>query len=360
MTKIYWNSNSYFVKNEGYKTSRDEITSRLIQRGFDIEINPTETPKDICLLLDNNIRVQYVNKSFEDSCKIVINNTLPDSYVKCDGYNIGFTYWETNKLPDSWVEQMNQMDEIWTTSAWAVDVFRNSGVTVPVYGFRLGIDERLYYPKKRERLRPFTFLSIGSPSTRKNSQMTVDAYVKLFRRNDKCRLLYKSIDVPDARINPRTEYVQPLYNQRNIYVFDHDMVNSELAHLYDMSSCVVYPTSGEGWGLMPIQGIAKGIPTICTNATSCTEYAHLSVPLDFEEAEVQLTGVYSDSGTWAKPNFDDLCDKMLYVYNNYEEVAELTYNNIVENYKYFTWDYAIDGFESRLCQILKNIKKKQS
>jgi hypothetical protein len=37
-------------------------------------------------------------------------------------------------------------------------------------------------------------MSIGSPSTRKNSQITVNAFLKLFEGRDNVRLIYKTID----------------------------------------------------------------------------------------------------------------------------------------------------------------------
>lgn len=359
MTKIYWNRVANSTRNEGYKVSTDEIVGSLSNRGFNIEQLCSEPPVEISDLGNSFINIQYIRKPQSVSTDILINNVLPEGYIKSDGYNIGFTYWETNKLPDSWIDPMNEMDEIWTTSQWAVDVFKNSGVTVPIYKFNLGIDRNLYYPKQRTRHNPFTFFSIGSPSTRKNSQLTVDAFLKILETNENCKLVYKSIGPPDARLNFGTSSMSPIYNHPQIEIYEDDITHKELADLYDKTDCVVFPTSGEGWGFMPLQGIMKGIPTICTNATACTEYAHWSVPLMYEEVGVNLGGIYTNSGTWAKPDTQDLYDKMLYVLNNFEEVAEFTYQNASHNYETMTWDYAIDGFENRLCQILKNIKKKQ-
>jgi glycosyltransferase involved in cell wall biosynthesis len=116
--------------------------------------------------------------------------------------------------------------------------------------------------------------------------------------------------------------------------------------------CLIYPTSGEGWGILPYQAIAKGIPTICTNATSCTEYAEMSVPLDYKWSNYNMSGIYEDTGTWAEPDFDDLCDKMLYVVNNYDEIAKKTYDNATAQFETMTWDWAAKGYYNRLCQIL--------
>src|SRR5207248_2120134 len=63
-----------------------------------------------------------------------------DRFSKNSGaYRIGFTMLEVDRLPTSWVEQANQMDEVWTPTSWGTDVFRASGVHRPLYVIPLGV-----------------------------------------------------------------------------------------------------------------------------------------------------------------------------------------------------------------------------
>lgn len=338
---IIWNGTSLAqVRNEGYKNAEDNIISNI--NNLDI------------------VQTCLSQFAYVENAAVVINNRLPiDYYFGNQSYNIGFSYWETNKLPSSWVDSMNQMDEIWTTSSWAKEVFIESGVSVPVYNFKLGVDSKLFKPVLREYPRkPFTFLCIGSPSTRKNSQLTVDAFIKLFGNDDSYRLIYKSVDAPDARLKNESGELMSIINHPNIEVIENDVTLTRLSEIYDMSDCVVYPTSGEGWGMLPYQAISKAIPTICTNATACTEYANLSIPLTYQWSDINMTGIYSDCGQWAKPNFDELCDKMLYIVDNYEKVSKDTYDNVIQVYNSMTWEAVSKDYQDRLCQILKNIQKK--
>ena len=354
MKKIIWNGTSLAQeRNEGYKNSEDAIVSRLISNGIDIQ-RDCLVPPSIQLLNQTGIGLAYENADMPlVESDILINNRLPNDYSKSSGYSIGFSYWETNRLPNEWVKKMNMMDEIWTTSAWAKDVFINSGVNVPVFDFRLGVHAEYFFPVLRKKRTPFTFLSIGAPSTRKNSQIAVDAFIKLFGNNEDFRLLYKAVDSPDARLTNGSQGILPIRNHPLIDVIDKDVDIKTLSDIYDSADCLIYPTSGEGWGILPFQAIAKGIPTICTNATSCTEYAEMSVPLDYELSNHNMNGIYDDTGTWAKPNFDDLCDNMLYVVSNYDEIAKKTYDNANSEFEKMTWDYAAKGYHDRLCQILK-------
>ena len=358
MTKILWNGTSLAQsRREGYKDAEDQILANIKTKGIQID-HTCLIPSDVQNLNSAGIGLQYESTGSTVDCDILINNRLPSDYSFCSGYNIGFSYWETTRLPSNWVDNMNKMDEVWTTSEWAKQTFIESGVKVPVYNFRLGVDSNLYYPQlRKDPHRPFTFLSIGSPSTRKNSQIAVDAFLKLFNGFDNFLLLYKSVDAPDARIYENGN-LKSLYDHPNILVVDSEITSEDLSYLYNRVDCVLYPTSGEGWGLLPFQSIAKGIPTICTNATACTEYAEMSVPLNFKMGQSKMSGIYEGCGEWAEPDFDDLCDKMLYVVSDYSEIAEKTYNNAMKKYQEMTWDSAAEDYGQRLWQILKEQKHK--
>ena len=353
--KIIWTNNTNSTVSEGYGYASSKLYKHLSLTDLDIQQANVEVDEQ---LRNQPFNVGYaVSKIFD--CDILINSSLPDAYNKCNGYNIGFSYWETDQLPKDWLKHMNEMDEIWTTSDWAKRVFYNSGVTRPIYSFSLGVDPKIYYPVKRKPYNTFTFLSIGSPSSRKNTQMVVDSFLKLFEGNDSFKLIYKSSGPPDARLNKGTPNVSSIHGHPQIEVIEEVLTDFELANLYDRANCLVYPTSGEGWGMIPFQAIAKGIPTICTNATACTEYAKMSVPLDYIWTNKNLFGIYANNGCWAEPKFDDLCDKMLYVVNNYDKISDFTYQNSLKLNESFSWESVSKDYYNRLCQILNNIKKRR-
>ena len=265
-------------------------------------------------------------------------------------YKIGFTYWETESVPSGWVNYMLEMDEIWTTSEWCGRVFRESTGHKNVQTFKLGIDP-IFNKYEDTPSGPFTFMHMGSPSTRKNTQMAVDAFLKLFAGDSNYHLIIKSIGAPDARLKSEDgEILGSIYNHPQITVIDRIVNEKYLSRLYEKAHCFIYPTSGEGWGMMPFQSIAKGIPTICTNYSACEEYAHLSIPLDYKLGDTDRVGIYANT-QWALPNFDDLCDKMLYVVSNYHkeknralEGSDYIHNNL-------SWDSVVKDYNNRLCQI---------
>lgn len=349
---IVWSDNQLPKFSEGYGYTPDCLYEFIGSSGLPIRRSKPTMPHEIGRI-QMGINLGYFEKN-DAVNEIVVNHSVPDVFVKSLKYSVGFTFWETNRLPDSWVRDCNNMDEVWTCSKAMQEVFINSGITKPVYEFKLGVDPKLYFPIKRTPHSKFTFLSVGSPATRKNSQLAVDAFIKVFGNDENYRMIYKSNGPPDARMR-FGDMVGPIQHPR-ITVIDDEYSHTKFAELYDQADCVLFPTSGEGWGNLPFQGIAKGIPTICTNILACTEFANMSVPLDFDWDSETLFGIYVGAGQWAKPNFDDLCDKMKYVANNYETVADKTYDSARWINKNMTWQKVSQKYINRLNTILEETR----
>jgi len=75
--------------------------------------------------------------------------------------------------------------------------------------------------------------------------------------------------------------------------------------------------------------------------------------LDYKWSKFNMSGVYEGAGEWAEPNFDDLCDKMLYVIKNYDDVLNKTLKGAKYINENMTWDKVTKDYIDRLCQILR-------
>lgn len=341
---------------DGYSYASKNISSRLKAIGvLSLEDISRLDSRISNLVVDIDSGIRLIPEP--SGTKILINNCLPPEYSFDGEYVIGFTYWETTRLPSSWVNYMNRCDEVWTTSSWAKQCFIDSGVRVPVYSFELGVDVDIFTKSDKQEYsinelgrpsrKPFTFLHIGSPSTRKNTQLAFNAYQKLFKNNPDYRLIVKSNGPPDARRYSGEEIAGPLYGMDYVRVIEQFLTDEELSELFDSVDCFIYPTRGEGWGMAPFQAIAKGVPTICTNATACTEFAHLSIPLEADMSSDNLFGIYQ-TGEWADPKIDDLCDKMLYVVNNYDEAVKKTALGSDYIHANYSWDNVVSKYKDRI------------
>lgn len=352
--RIIWRSLSTKTA-DGYGYASKKISSGLKKLGVDLL-----SPEDILLSGDKRVVSVCIHPDgsylevpvaeIEDN-DILINNCLPVDYDLRSKYNIGFSYWETNKLPSNWIQKVKECEEIWTTSRWAKKVFEESSGHSNVHSFSLGIDNDFFWASDKVYDGPFTFLHVGSPSTRKNSQIAFDAFIKTFGHDKNFRLIIKSVGPTDARWRTNSINHGTVSNHDRVTVIDKEISDSELGDLYRSAHCLIYPTNGEGWGMIPFNAIGCGLPTICTNATACEEYASMSVPLDFKWGTDNQFGIYANCGQWAVPDFDDLCDKMIYVANNFDHIKLKTLESAKIIHKQYSWDSVVSQYKDRLCQI---------
>jgi glycosyltransferase involved in cell wall biosynthesis len=343
--------------SEGYGYALHMLRSEFKKEGIVID-----TLKDIetgnCAEVPPNIGYEEVPSiTIGGSYDIVINNCLPVTYIKSDAYNIGFTYWESSKVPDCWVEPMRQSDEIWTTSEWCKSVFEDQGLNSNIRGFDLGIDTSTYrIGEASPSGETFKFLHVGSPSTRKNVQMVIDVFLDLFDGDPKYELIIKAKGYTEGRIMKGGVIIGAPSTHPQITVITDIVEEHELASLYRSVHCMVYPTSGEGWGLIPFSSMASGTPTICTNATSCTEFASLGLPLNYSTvpADPGAETIYSGS-EWASPDYRHLLTLMHLVVDDYKAQKERAVKNAAVIHKKYSWNKVASKYIDRLCRIEQSI-----
>ena len=287
--------------------------------------------RTIKALQNNGIKVSY--DSVEPKCHISF--IQPEFYSgDSDQYRIGYTPWESSKIPDNWPGIMREMQEIWTPSQYCVDVFNSYNVNSIVRKVPHGIDAEIWRIENRFVSDKFVFLHVGGPTARKGGQKVVDAFLDLFDGRDDVLLLLKSNEATECRFYDKNGNFGSASRHPQIAVIDYPVDVEDLVKIYKSSHCLVYPTNGEGFGLIPFQGIATGLPTIVTNATACADFADMSIPLDSKPAP----GVGVHLGDWVEPDLNDLRDKMRYVFENFDKVKQKTMQSANIIHATQTWD----------------------
>ena len=283
-------------------------------------------------LQEHDVKVSYDNRE----AKCHISFIQPEFYSgNLDQYRIGYTPWESSVVPDSWQSTMSVMQEIWTPSQYCVDIFEENNLNKIIRKVPHGIDPELWKVENRYLTDKFVFLHIGGPTARKGGQRVVDAFLDLFDGNDDVMLVLKSNEDTECRFYENGVDFKSASHHPQIAAIGYQVSVEDLVKIYNQAHCLVYPTNGEGFGLIPFQGIATGLPTIVTNATACADFANLSVPLDSKPAP----GVGVHLGDWVEPDPDDLRDKMKYVYDNYNEVKEKTLESARLIHNTQTWHH---------------------
>jgi len=293
----------------------------------------------------------------------LINSTKPniglsfcqpqDYKFGIDQFKIGYTPWESTEFYANWDLVMNKVcNEVWTTSEWCGDVFRKLTST-PVFVYEHGVEDT-WIPKKRsiDSSRPFRFLHIGEPASRKDGQAVVNAFIELFGDNPNYELILKCSNLNTTRVTDPKTGIQGSPNAfyPNIKIIESFLTVEQMNGLYDLCDVFVYPSWGEGFGFNPLQAMACGIPTICTSGwASYSRY--ITMPLE---------AVYWDSpwaelhpGLMMKPNFEQLKFYMKDVTKKYLKYSELSYKNSFVIHRDYNWLKVSKPAVKRLKQIQK-------
>lgn len=260
----------------------------------------------------------------------------PEYYKpRTDQYQIIYTPWESTKLKNFWKETFNSADATWTTSDWVAGIYEKEGVNNLTTVYPHGIGKE-WTPLRKYRKGPIKFLNLGGPANRKGWQETLDAFREAFGDDPKrAHLTIKAYQRNLARWYDSAGRVRNPNDLPNVTVITKEMTQPELRKFSQGFDCLVYPSYSEGMGLIPMQSLAQGTPTICTG-----EWAHYSKYL----GDLSLNSSMVDSpwsgehpGQVCKPDQQHLIELMLKVESDYERLAKQFFAQSFEFHSEYDW-----------------------
>jgi glycosyltransferase involved in cell wall biosynthesis len=224
---------------------------------------------------------------------ILIHMETPEFYEPVQGsYNIGFTMWETSKIPSTdmngqprmnWVHQMNRMDEIWTASQDALNAFQLSGVKKPVRVFNGPVDTDFYKPGLPElpirgltvhadgtpiprEERPFVIGFMGQWTRRKNIEDWLLWIMTQFGQKEAVGLLktYGShldqdqTDQVQRRVELARQQIRSEREGAGITLITNKLSDRDIARWFQSVDMYVSFSRGEGYALPVVQAMACG------------------------------------------------------------------------------------------------------
>lgn len=267
---------------------------------------------------------------------IILNFTMP-IYYKYGEKTIGHTPWESTEVPDSWIGPMRGVDDLWSCTNWSAEVLANASGK-PVEVLPLPIEE-CWIPKKREVSSPFTFIHVGEPAIRKGGDLVLDAWRRRFANDPKFKLIFKCVKYPACRIKDKSGSIIASPSMfDNVEVITHVFTQQQMLELLYRSHCMVYPTRGEGFGLIPFEAIGTGLPTIVTDGGGTADFAKYGIPLE-PKAWVKSDDQIIHPGLWIDHSVDEIIDLMLHVYQNYDNISSNAYLSAQKLHE----EYGLDG-----------------
>lgn len=285
-------------------------------------------------------------------------------------FNVGYSVWETSKIHPKWTEWLNSnVNAVMTASEWGVDVYKNSGVDIPVFSVPHGIDMDEYKgiePYSIAGINPtaYKFYGIFQFFERKHPMALIKAYWHAFQNKENVALVLKTYrnGFSDEEKNvvretiKRLKVMMPMENYPPLYLIGNMLDRAEILGLHKECDCLTHLDRGEGFGLVPFEAGACGNPIMITNWGGALEYAK---PEHSYLVNYSLTPVfgmpwspfYRGDQLWAEPDVAQASRLMQHVFKNQVEAANkgrMLQQYIAEN---FTWD----KMGMRIIEVIKSL-----
>ncbi len=244
--------------------------------------------------------------------RVTVQLCPPHNMRHLPGRSIGFSMHESMQLPMGWADHVNEKNQLLLVpSPWLTDLFQDDGVKIPIEVVPGGIDpdECPVLPQRRNQ--PYTFLCSADRGNRKGHDLVYSAFYNAFDFNNQdVRLIMKCRpgSLPGLDFSYSSDMRLTLWKE--------DV--GSMADVFAQADVFVNPTRCEGYGMIPRESAACGLPTIVTNwsgtADNCADWA---IPLN--TYTLVESGMEGCGGKWAEPDMDELVEAMRWCYTHQDE-----------------------------------------
>jgi len=179
-------------------------------------------------------------------------------------------------------------------------------------------------------------LYVSRIEPRKNQQLLIDAYREMNLGKKGISLVFIGNDtLGSVKIVAEIRKLQKDFPGL-IHWFS-GITDSEMLSFYRAARLFVYPSTGEGFGIPPIEAAATGLPTLCSNVTAMRDFDFFGEacfsPFDLGELKLKMA---------------------LYLENPPEEKELLRIKKIIKSR--YSWDYSASLIHG-LVSVKKNRKR---
>jgi GT2 family glycosyltransferase len=355
-TAVFWHSQ--VASPSGYAVSSREMVLQLDALGVDVRLAYLYGTDWMDAQTDDH-RLAAMRRRPKDLDLPQVVYGSGDLFCKNGGdYRIGYTMLEVDGIPEDWVLQANELDEIWVPSTFNRDTFLDSGLKVPIYVIPLGVNPDFCNPRVRA-FRPserYTFLSVFEWGVRKAPDVLLQAYHQAFSRQDDVLLMLKVTNT-DPGLDVHREISKlglPQEGPPVAVLYNQDLPTHQMGSLYCSADCFVLPTRGEGWGMPILEAMACGLPAIATDWSAQTDFVNEEVAYPLRVSNLvpaKAKCPYYEGFNWAQPDQDHLVHQMRHVFENRAEAATKGARASKAALSNWTWRQAAQKIKDRLLAI---------
>jgi glycosyltransferase involved in cell wall biosynthesis len=241
--------------------------------------------------------------------------------------------FEADKIDKAYLEYLSESDLVWVPSKWAkrtLEAHGLDGSTIDVVPE--GVDPSIFHPHMRGRIskdNQFRFYMCGKYEERKGYPELLEGFKRAFGNSSKVKLCLKSDNfhsdlVRGTSKNDELHQCLDALGLRNAQVISGQYSSADLALINSFVDAQVFSSRAEGWGLPLLEGLASGLPTICSYYSGQTEYLEAVkdqvrlLPYQLQKvSDLGAIGQGAQGSSWAVASPDDIATALLDVYSNY-------------------------------------------
>lgn len=314
---------------ESYGRIANELRNHALKRGYTV----------------NTLGAGAPNRSFELAFGGIFL-AYPTHYADYGmianvGAKVAVTMFESDELPEGWVEVLNTFKAVIVPTHWCKDVFQRSGVTAPIEVVPLGISEAYQYVERPIEVPDdyvHRFVAIGLGNSRKNSWDLCSAFYEAFHDDPRYKLTFKN--------RPTTEDNKlKSFTADNIDLYRADLSDVEMAQFYAGFDYMVFPSHGEGFGLPPREFAATGGISIATDYSGLSDDLDtwgVSIPTSGLEEAWTLSPTHTGLGRWARIEISFIAASLKFAVSLREPMMRRSAARAEQTRLLYNWDNFVD------------------
>jgi glycosyltransferase involved in cell wall biosynthesis len=302
----------------------------------------------------------------EPNCVMKLQRSFPRLAV--------MTTWETESLPQAYVDALHQAAEVWVPSQYNVETFQRQ-LSIPVFRLPHPVN-KIAEPRydgeafEREMNLPkgcFLATAVGTWQERKNLDGVIEAFLRAFPRTDDAYLIVKTsfafLDERMARAQiaaaiARANVPNPVEAEKRIRIFPYQWPEDCLSSLLHRADCYVSLHRGEGWCYPLFDAASIGVPAVSTAYSGPMDYLdceHHRLVGYTKTAANQLRHTirfaFDSSMSWADPDLAHAAEQLRAIYEDRVRARRLAVEAAAKIRKNYSFEVVGEAMRQRFLSL---------
>lgn len=288
--------------------------------------------------------------------KIQLYFGSPPGFFYNHQYKIQMTQWESTLVPPNWVDIAKDYDEWWTANQFGADAFINAGVpSEKIHVYEHGVDSKMWSRHLRGKNGTIRFLHVDSGSPRKRADLAIAAFRAAFGNSLDYELTLKHSHHPQSKVDWTNENVLENHGEWEFVNVRHIRENvsiQDLVSIFKFHDVLLYPSEGEGFGLIPLQALSTGMPVISSGIWCSYEKYFNGNVIESKLGTSDTVETYTRFGEVVIPSLDSAVEHLRRVASDFDAQASCFFNQVDFVINEYDWvrqtNIAMDSLVARV------------